>query len=174
MNETISATQIDEDAELADAGDLAALDLALSQLGQEALLLLGPPLLHGRSLRENDSVATAVDLDDLDAKGLAHPRGQTLLARLVGGASKAGARQLGERYESMNAFHVHQEAALVEAGHFTFEGCALLVVLLEETPALLAAGPIERDDDLALEGFRLKDGDENLVPGLKGCGTLGA
>ncbi len=174
MDQAIGPSQIDENAKVADAGDLAALDLALAQLGQEAVLLLGPPLLHGRPLRENDPVAATVNLDDLNAESLAHPGGQALIARIVRGASEARAGQLGEGHKGMHPLHIHQQAALVEACHFPFEGCAFLVVLLEETPALLAAGSIHRDDDLTLGGFGLKHEDENLVAGIESRGALGA
>ncbi len=65
----------------------------------------------------------------------------------------------------MDAFYVHQEATLVVAAHLDLEALPLFESLLKDAPALLAAGPVEGEEDLALLGLRLDDVDEDAITG---------
>ena len=84
VREAVGATEVDEDTEAADAGDAALADLALFELGEQAVLLLRAPLLQRRALGEDDAVAAAVDLDDLEPELLADGGRETALAVLFG------------------------------------------------------------------------------------------
>jgi hypothetical protein len=72
------------------------------------------------------------------------------------------------------ALYVNEKAPLVITGDVSFEGGGLFVVALEETPALLAPGPINGNDDLPLGRFRLKDIDQDLVAYLWDLGGVRA
>ena len=50
MNEPIGTADIDEDTEVANAGDAASLDVAFLQLLEQALLLRGALFLNGGPL----------------------------------------------------------------------------------------------------------------------------
>ena len=63
MDEAVRAADVDEDAEVADAGDACRTDVAFVELQEEAFLLGGALLLDGRALREDGAVAAAVELD---------------------------------------------------------------------------------------------------------------
>ena len=73
------------------------------------------------------------------------------------------ADELRERDESVDALDVDEEAALVAAGDIALEGFVLVEVVLEHAPASLAAGAVEREDDLAFGRLGLDDEDEDLV-----------
>lgn len=64
MDEAVRATDIHEDAEIADAGDAAGTDVAFVELQEEALLLGGAFLLDGSALRKDGTVAATVEFDD--------------------------------------------------------------------------------------------------------------
>jgi hypothetical protein len=72
------------------------------------------------------------------------------------------------------ALYVNEKAPLVITGDVSFEGGGLLVVALEETPALLAPGPVDGDDDLSLGRFGLKDVDQGLIAYLRDLGGVRA
>ena len=169
MDEAVGAAEVDEDAEAADAGDLARADLALAQLGEEAVLLLGAPFLHGGALGQDDPVAAAVDLDDLEAQVAADEVGEAAAALAVGG----GAHDLAQRDEGVDALDVDQQAALVEAGDAGLEDRAALVAVLEFPPALLAAGPVDGEQQLVLFDLRLQHVDEQGVADGQGAALLG-
>ncbi len=68
VNESVRAADVDERAEVADRGDATLADLALLQLPDQSLLHHIAPLLNSLALRKNQTVAVAVDLDDLEGK----------------------------------------------------------------------------------------------------------
>ena len=76
-------------------------------------------------------------------------------------------------HEGVDALDVDEEAALVAAGDVSLEGLVLVEVVLEDAPAPLAAGAVEREDDLAFLRFRLDDEDEDLVAGVEAGGAFG-
>src|SRR6185295_458295 len=162
MGETVRATEIDEHAETADAGDASLANFAFLEFGEKAILLLRSPLLERRALRQDDAVAAAVDLDDLEAQLLAYRRCEAALAFDVG----PDADDLRERHEGVDAFDVHEQPALVEAGDLAVERLALFETRLEHAPTALAAGAIDRQRDLALIRLGLHDVDENLLAHL--------
>ena len=162
VDEAVGAADVDEDAEVADAGDAAGADVAFVQLEEQAFLLGGALLLDGGALREDGAVAAAVELDDLEGDVLADPLGERALGVLRGAALRAG-DDLGQRDEGVDAFDVDEQAALVAAGDVAFERFVGVQVVLEDAPAALAAGAVEGEDDLAFMGLRLDDGDEDLV-----------
>ena len=166
MHQAIGAAQVDEDPELADAGDAAAADVALAQLRQEAVFLLGSPLLDGCPLGKDYAVAASVDFDDLEAEGLANPGGQAAVAGLFG-AVDAPADQLRQRDEGLHTLNIDQEAAFVVAGDVTFEGGGFIVVALKQPPPLFAASAVDGDDDLPFGRLRLQDEDQDLVAYLR-------
>ena len=166
MRQAVSTAQIDEHAKAADARYPSAPDLAFLELGKEPVFLLAAPLLKGGAFRQDDAIAPAIDLDDLDAEGAADGRAQRAV-RVVFSSLWAHAHELREGHEGVHALDVDEQAALVVAGDLGFEAFALFKPLLEHAPAALAAGAIEREDDLSLGGLGLKDVDEHLVAGLQ-------
>ena len=151
VRQSVGAAEVHEHTEVADRSDPTGANLALVQLVQQAVLLLGAPLLQRRTLREDRAVAAAVDLDHLQAKGTTHllcQRGGPVGARL-------GANDLRHRDERVHALHVRQQSALVVAGHLALEDVAILEALLQRAPALFAARAVDREQHLALVRFRL-------------------
>jgi len=78
MDEPIGPAEIDESAEISQAGDAAVPHLAGLQLGQQAIFLLCPPFLGRGPLRQDEPIAPPVHLDDLEIEGLAAHRAQLL------------------------------------------------------------------------------------------------
>ena len=172
MDEAVRAADIDEDSEVADAGDAAGADVAFLQLQEEAILFGGALLLDSGPFRENGAIAAPVQLDDLKGDALAHP----FLESALGGVGVAAVRagdDLRERDKGVDALDVNEESALVAAGDVAFERLVVVEVFLEDAPAVLAAGAVHGEDDLALVGLRLDDGDENFIADVKGGCSLG-
>jgi len=157
--EAVSPAEVDEDAEVADGGDATGADLTLGEFVQQAVLLLSAPLLQGRALREDDAVAAAVDLDDLQAKAATDLRRQRV------GAVRAGLRadHLGHRNEGVDTFDVGEESTLVVAGDLGLEDVARLEAVLKDAPTLLATSTVDGESDLALGCLRGEDVDEDLL-----------
>ena len=170
MGEAVGPAEVDEDAEVADRGDLAAPDFALGELAQQALLLLSAPFLHGGALGEDGAVAAAVDLDHLHAQ---HPA--DLVGERVGAvAAGLGAHHLRHRDERVDALDVGEQAALVEAGDLRLEDLAAFEALLQDPPALFAARAVDRELDLAVLGLRLLHVGEHLLADAEPGERVGA
>ena len=170
VGEAVGPTEVDEDAEVADRGDLAAADFTLGELAQQALLLLGAPLLHGRALGKDGAVAAAVDLDHLHAQ----PPADLVGERVGAVAAGLGADDLRHGDEGVDALDVGEQAALVEARDFRLEDLAALEALLQDPPALFAARAVDRELDLAVLGLRLHDVDEHVLADAKPGERVGA
>src|SRR4030095_3166212 len=112
-------------------------------------LLGGALFLDGGALREDCAVATAVELDDFEGDRFADPLGEVVLS-VLRGAAVGAADELGERDEGVDAFDVHEEAALVAARNVSLEGFVGVEMVLQDAPAPLASCAVEREDDLAL------------------------
>ena len=162
VNEAVSAADVDEDPEVADAGHRAGLDVAFLKLEEEAFLLGGALLLDGGALGEDGAVAPAVELDDFEGDGLPDPLRERVLGVLGRGAVGA-ADELGERDESVDAFDVDEQPAFVAAGDVGLEGLVAVHVVLKDAPAALSASTVEREDDLSLGRLRLDDEDEDFI-----------
>ncbi len=161
MDESVRAADVDEGAEVADRGDATLADLALLQLLDQLLLHLVAPLLHGLALGEDQPVAMAVDLDDLEGQRAADQPGHVgLLAGIVAAANLGHLRR---RHESAHAVEIHQQTALVVVGDFGLDDLVRLVELLQSTPALLLPRPVDRDDRVTFLVLGLDDEDEDGV-----------
>src|SRR5688572_19861268 len=125
MDQAISTTQIDEGAEVGEARDAAMANLAGLQLGEQPILLLGASLLSGRALRQDEPVAAAVHLDDLEIQGLAAHRAQLFLD-LVLATTATQLDDLRQRHETAHAVDRDDQATLVVVDDFA--GDDLLVV----------------------------------------------
>src|SRR5215218_2482151 len=111
MNESVRPADVDEGAEVADRRDPALADLALVEFGDQPLLHLVTAFLDRLALREDESVAVAVDLDDLERQLHADQTGHvSLLARLI---TAPNLSHLGCRHEAAHPVQVHEQATLV-------------------------------------------------------------
>src|SRR5271167_3001352 len=68
MHQSVCPSQIDKGAKIGEVTDHAMPDFAGFQLIKEFFTAALTPLLHSQSLRENQAVARAVDLDDLEGE----------------------------------------------------------------------------------------------------------
>src|SRR5947207_436522 len=85
MRETVGTAEVNEHSEVTDRRDAAGADLALVQLVQQTVFLLGAPLLQRGALRKDRAIAAAIDLDHLQAQraaDLLRKRLRTLGTRL--------------------------------------------------------------------------------------------
>jgi hypothetical protein len=74
VHEAVDAAEVDERTEVDDRGHDALADLALLQVGEEVLALLGLRLLEPGAAGQHDVVAVLVELDDLGLELLADVR----------------------------------------------------------------------------------------------------
>ena len=153
MHEAVGAAEVHEDTEVSNRGDRPGPDVALIEFVEQALFLLGPPLLQSRALGQDHAVTSAVDLDHLEPElttDLCGERIRAIRARL-------SADHLGHGDEGVNAFDVREQPALVVAGDLGFEDLAGLEARLQHTPALLAASAVDRQRHLTFRRLRLND-----------------
>ena len=171
VDQAVGAAQVDEDAEAADARDATAADFAFAQLRQQAVLLFGAPLLHGGALGEDDAVSASVDLDHFESQRATN---EFVEVAAAGVGLGRGAHDLAERHEGVDAFHVDQQASLVEATHSGFKGDGFLEAGLQLAPALFTAGAVNGDGKLGLFAVGLEDVDEDAVADLEAVALLGS
>ncbi len=165
VNESVSAPNVDEGAEVADRGDATRADLALLELLDELLLHRVTPLLDGLSLRKDEAIAVPVDFNDLERKAGADQAGHIgLLGRLV---STADLADLGCGHETTHAVEVHQQATLVVIGDLGLDNIVGLVDLLQPAPALLLAGTIDTDDRVTFLVLGLYHEDQDALTDLE-------
>src|SRR5438132_47613 len=97
VHQPVSSAEIDEGAEVGQRRDAAMANLTSLQLGEQPILLLRPPLLRSRALRQDEPVAAPIHLDDLEVERLtAH--GAQLLFDLFFAPAAAQLDDLTERY----------------------------------------------------------------------------
>src|ERR671913_419982 len=113
MDEAIGAVDIDEGAEIGEAGDAACIDLALFQLLDHALLDGLTGLGAGGALREDQAAAFAVDFDHADRDRLADHLLPALLRRIAGRLAATHGADLGGGNETTQSLHADDQAALV-------------------------------------------------------------
>src|SRR5438105_2935424 len=166
MDESVGAADVDEDPEVADAGDCAGLDVPFLELEEEAFLFGGALFLDSSAFGKDRTVAAAVQLDDFEGDSLADPLGERVLS-VLGGAAVGAADELRERDEGVDAFDVDEQAALIAARDIGLEGLVAVHVVLKDTPAALSAGAVAREDNLSLRRLRLDDEDQDLVAEAK-------
>ena len=139
VDQAIGATKIHEYAKVADRGDSPLADFALDELFEQTVLLLCTPFLQRRALGKDDAVSTTVDLDHFQPQMPSHLRGERVCAVGPG----LGAHHLRHGYEGVDAFHIRQQAALVEPRDLCLEYLAALKSFLEDAPALLPARAVD-------------------------------
>ena len=120
MDETIGSAEIDERPEIAHPTDAANARLAGLQRFHQLAAFLVFPLSLRLALRHDQTVAMAVDFDDLDANHFPANPGQSLLAAALAHAGR-DVTQVGDGHKPANAAVGYDDAALVVANHFAFE-----------------------------------------------------
>src|SRR3989442_1854635 len=158
MDEAIRSAQVDERAVGRQSGHLAVDLVADLQLFEELAPLAGPVFVEGGLLADDQPVAVAVDLEDLDADALAD---QLLEVRAV------GAGGLGGRQEAAQAQDVDDQAALVLLADLSVHHLAGGLLILRLDPDRLGAGAAQRQDDVAVLVFRLQHEDLDVVAGVQ-------
>ena len=154
VREAVGAAEVDEHAKVGDRRDAARADLPFFEVVEDLVLLLLAHLGHRRALGEDDAVALAVELDDLQAHALADEAGERIRGiRIIA----ADAVDLRQRDEGVDAIDVDEDAATVVAGDLRVEDLAGFVARREDVPALFAARAVERDDGVAFRRRRLQD-----------------
>ena len=140
VDEPVHAAQVDEGAEVDDAGHDALADLARLEVGEEVLTLLALGLLEPRPPGQHDVVAVLVELDDLGLERLAHV-----------GLEVAHAAQLDERgrQEAAEA-DVEDQAALDDLDDRAGHDPVLFLDALDVAPRPLVLGPLLGQDQAAV------------------------
>src|SRR6185437_2334321 len=138
--------------------------LADLQLVQELLTPPRTPLLHRQALGENQPVAVAVNLDDLELELATHHGLQLLLGLgVVGVVLALEVENLADRHEATNAVEVDDQATFVEVDHLGLEQLATVRLLLGDAPLALQARALDRDNGMALGRLGLHDVNKHVV-----------
>src|SRR5205823_4782759 len=116
-------------------------NLACLQLGQQPILLLGPPFLGRRPLGQDEPIAAAIHLDDLEVERLPAHRAQLVLD-LFFGAAAPELNDLAERHEAAYAVDRDDQAALVVVDHFAGDDLFSVLLGLQVTPTDLGSRSI--------------------------------
>src|SRR5262252_9381877 len=149
VDQPIGAAEVDEGAKVGQARDAAMADLAGLQLGQQAILLLRTALLGRGALREDQPIAAAIHLDDLEVQRLAAHRPQ-LFFDLVLGAASSELDDLAQRDEAAHAVYRDDQPTLVVVDHVAGDDLFGVLLGLQVAPADLRACSVDGDDRAAL------------------------
>ena len=158
MQQAVDAAEIDESAVIGDVLDHALDDLALFEIGDDLVALLGAALFENRAARHDDIAAAAVHLEDLERLRHAHQRRHV--------ADRADI-DLRARQEGHGAVEIDGKAALHLIEDDAFDLLGVLEGLFELDPAFLAARLVARDDGLAERIFDALQIDLDLVADLE-------
>ena len=154
VDQAVGAAEVDEGAVGGEAADAALDHVADLELLEELLALAGAVLVHRRLLADDEAVALAVDLEDLDLDLLAQ--------QLLGGVGELAADLAGGQ-EAAQAEHVDDQAALVLLADLGLDDLAGLLALGGLGPDALGLGAAQRQDDVAVLVLGLEDVDLDLV-----------
>ena len=166
VDQAVGAAEVDERAEVGQAGHAAVANLARLQLGQQPILLLRAPLLSRRALGQNQPIAAAIHLDDLQEQGLAAHRAQLLLDLFLAAAAPQ-LDDLAERHEPAHAVDRDDQAAFVVVDHLTGDDFLGVLLGLQVTPADLGPRAINRDDRAAVGVLGHDDHRGNVISALQ-------
>ncbi len=158
MDQAVGGTQVDEGAVSRQPGHLALDLVADLQLLEKLTPLACPVFIEGCLLADDQPVALAIDLEDLDADPLAH---QLLEVRAIGTGN------LGGRQEAAQTQDVDDQAALVLLADLGIHHLAGDLLILRFDPDGLGAGAAQRQDDVAVFVFGLQHEDLNVVTGVQ-------
>jgi len=139
---------------------------------EQGFLAAGALLLHGQAFGQDQAVAGAVELDDLQLEHAAAHRGQALgdLRRLAAFRTLGQPAQLGylrNRHEAAHA-DVDDEAPLVIVDDRRFDDAFLVHLLLGLAPRLFHARALEREDGMTLDALRLHHVDQHALADAQG------
>ena len=140
MQQAVDAAEIHEGAVIGDVLDHAVDDLALFEVGDDLVTLLGAALLEHGAARHDDVAAAAIHLQDLERLRHVHQRADV--------ADRADV-DLRARQEGHGAVEIDGEAALDLIEDDALDLLIGLERLFELDPALLAARLVARDDGFA-------------------------
>ena len=140
VQEAVDAAEIDERAIVGEVLDRAVDDLALGEVGDDLVALLGPALLEHGAARDDNVAAAPVHFQDLERLRHVHQRPDV--------ANRANV-DLAARQEGDGPVEVDGETALDLVEDDPFDLLVLLERLLELDPALLTARLVARDDRFA-------------------------
>ena len=162
VHQAVDAAEVHEGAEVHDAADHSAADLALLQRGEEVLAHLGLGLLQPRPAGQHDVVPVLVQLDDLGLDLLADVRLEV--------AHPAHLHQRG-REEAAQA-DVEDQAALDHLDDGALDDAVGLLDLLDRAPGALVLGALLGQDQPALLVLLLQDQGLDLVADLHDLGGV--
>ncbi len=163
MDEPIGRADIDEDPERRDAGNGAVQHLPLLEVGRRLLLPPGTQLLCRGLLRQDQSVAALVRLDNLQRKPLAD-----VVAKRVGDRGALGPTQLAHRSELRERHEapepkVDHEAAAVRFHDLRLNDLAALREFAHAGPLPPTPRAARGEDHAAIRTFRLDHRRDNSV-----------
>ena len=138
VDQTVGAAEVDEGTVAGQTAHLAGDHVADLELLEELLALARPVLVLRRALGDDEPVALAVDLEDLDGD-----LGPHQLHQVAGEL----ARHLAGGQEAAQPHDVDDQAALVLLADLGVEDLALRLLLGDRLPDRLGAGLAEREDD---------------------------
>ena len=165
VQQAVDAAEINERAVIGDVLDDALDDLALFELADDLVALLGAALFENRAARHDDIAAAAIHLEDLERLRHAHQRRDV--------ADRADI-DLRARQERHGAVEIDGEAALDLIEDDAFDLFLGLERLFELDPALLAARLVARDDGFAERVLDALEIDFDLVADLESLVAAGA
>src|SRR6266852_4916726 len=158
VDEPVRAADVDERAVARDAGDGPLDGGTYLQPAEELLALASAILVLRRLLADDQPVALAVDLQDLDRDALPDQRLQ---------AARVCTRHLARRQEAAKPEDVDDQTALVLLADIGFDHRAVGLLLRGHQPRGLGAGAPQAEDDVALFVLGLKDVDLDEVTWLE-------
>src|SRR5271168_907047 len=159
VQKAVDAAEVHERAVVGDVLDCAVNDLALGEIGDDLMPLLGAALFQHGAARDDDVAAAAIHFQNLERLRDVHQRRDV--------AHRADV-DLAARQERHRAVEIDGEAALDLVEDDAVDLLALLERLLELDPAFLSARLVARDDGFPERVLDTLEIDLDLVSDLRG------
>ncbi len=163
MHQPFDAADVDERAEVCQVHDDAVKLRALLQGREQFGLTRLANFTRGGLLGEDQPVARPIDLDDLGQHRLADEGLVATLAILVIDVLQPVASQLRVGHKAAQLADTDQDAALVETDDLSFQGFLRFHQVAGHLPIALFGRPPERQDDVPVLIFRIRNEDEDFL-----------
>ncbi len=160
MQQAVDTAEIDEGAVIGDVLHHAVDHLALFEVGDDLMALLGAGFFQDGAARDDNIAAAAIHLEDLEGLRNLHKRRHV--------ADRADI-DLAARQKGHGAVEIDSEAALDLIEDHAFDAFLLLESLFELDPALLAPSLVARDDGFAEGVFDAFEIDLDFIADTEGA-----
>ena len=167
VNKPICAFNINESAEIGQAGHAACADIADIQVFQQAVFERFAGFVDGLPFRQDQAAAFAVYLDDNHGDRLTNHLAPALVGRIAAGVHPPHQAHLRCGDKTAQTTDAYDQAAFVVTGDCAFKWFAVLQQFFSIIPVHFFAGARNRQNQIAVFIFGTENVNRNFVPDLQ-------